>query len=157
MANRTQSDYGDRRKELPRTTRPRTSGHRRRLPRGVADRRKWLAWWLAAGLPVIVAGLLVASEDVGLPDLTPRYDLSWTLVSVLGMFTAIAGVAMAIAAIRRARAALNSAQQRLTRGARHGVLWEAYGIRRRNAWLVAVGATLAIIGGLVTWLAMSRI
>jgi hypothetical protein len=106
---------------------------------------------------VIVVGLLVAFEDLGLPDLSRRYDLSWVLIFVLGLFTSVTGLAMAIAAIRRGEAALASAKHTLMGSDRQSILSKAYGIRRRNAWIIVVGAALAIVGVSVIWLAIARI
>ncbi len=126
---------------------------RRRRPN--ADRWKRLGWWLVAGLPVVVALVLVRLENLHVPDLNPRHDVSLKCLLWLGGLLVVVGLAMAIMAIGRGRRALNTAQQRLTHSTRQAQLCQAYEIRLRSGWMIIVGTGLSILGGYLVWLVIS--
>jgi len=127
-----------------------TEPGRRRAAR--SERWRRLAWWLAAGLPVVGASLVLLSENLHLPDPDQGHDVSSICLLLLGAFATAVGIARTITAIARGRGALNDAQRRLTDATRHAVLLEAYGIRLRSAWLIIVGTGLSMFGGYLVWL-----
>jgi len=126
-----------------------------RRQRPNTDRWKRLAWWLVAGLPGVVALVLVRSENLYVQDLNPRYDVSSTCLLWLGGLLVAVGLAMAIMAIGRGRGAWNLAQNRSTHSSRQAQLDEAYEIRLRSAWMIIVGTGLSILGGYLVWLVIS--
>ena len=126
---------------------------RRRRPN--TDRWKRLGWWLVAGLPLVVALVLVRSENLHVPDLNPRYDVSLTCLLWLGGLLVAVGLSMAIMAIGRGRSAWNLAQNRSTHSSRQAQLDEAYEIRLRSARMIIVGTGLSILGGYLVWLVIS--
>ena len=113
-----------------------------------------MAWWLAAGLPIFAALVLLQLENMHPPQLSERWDVSSICLLLLGAFATAVGIARAITAIARRRGALSAAQRRLTDGTRHAVLLEAYEIRLRSGWMIIVGTALSMFGGYLVWLAI---
>ena len=128
-----------------------------RQPSVNTDRRKRFGWWLAAGLPVVAALLIILLDGLHPPDLNERYDVSSRCLLWLGGLLIAVGLAMAIMAIDRGRRAWNEAQKRSARSSRQAQLAQAYEIRLRSAWIIIVGTVLTVLGGSLIWLAIGAL
>lgn len=114
--------------------------------RGRDDNRGRLLWWLAAGLPSLLAFALLELENYQVPDLSQRRDISAILLLLVGVFLTGVGVAMAVSAIHRGQQAIEFWQRTSGEGSRSELLEHAHEIRLRAGWLILVGAGLAAFG-----------
>lgn len=118
-----------------------------------SDRWKRLAWWLVAGLPMILALGMVLSESLHLSDLDQQYDVSARWLLWLGGLLVAVGLAMAIAAVGRGGRAWKEAQKRSADSSRQTELRQAYEARLHSAWMIIVAIGICAIGSCTAWLA----
>jgi len=130
--------------------------HADRQPGVTSNRWKRLAWWLAVGVPVILALGTVLSEKLHFADIDQHYDVSSICLRWSGAFLITVGVAMAVMAIGRGRQALGEVQEGSADGDRQAQLRQAYEMRLRSAWMIVVAMGISALGAGIVWLLARR-
>ncbi len=117
-----------------------------------SDRWKRLAWWLVAGVPMILALGIVLSESLHFADIDQQYDVSARCLLWLGGFLVAVGLAMAVAAVGRGARAWKEVQRASADSDRQAQLAQAHQARLRNAWMIVVAIGISVLGAYVVWL-----
>ena len=123
-----------------------------RQPGVNSDRWKRLAWWLVAGVPMILALGMVLSESLDFLDLDQRYDVSSRCLLWSGGFLVAVGLAMAVVAVGRGGRAWKEAQEGSANSNRQAQLGQAYETRLRSAWMIIVAIGISALGACIVWL-----
>jgi len=126
--------------------------HADRQPGVNSDRWKRLAWWLVAGVPMILALGMVLSESRHFADLDQQYDVSSRCLLWSGAFLVAVGLAMAVMAIRRGRRAWEEVQEGSADSDRQAQLGQVREARLRSAWLIIVAIGISALGACTVWL-----
>ncbi len=117
-----------------------------------SNRWKRLGWWLAAGLPVILALGMVLSESLHLSDLNQQYDISSRCLLWSGGFLVAVGLAMAVLAVGRGGRAWKEAQKVSADSSQEAQLSQACETRLRSAWMIVVAIGISVLGACIVWL-----
>ena len=130
--------------------------HADRQPGVTSNRWKRLAWWLAVGVPVILALGTVLSEKLHFADIDQHYDVSSMCLRWSGAFLVTVGLAMAVMAIGRGRRASEEVKQAAVDSDRQAHLGQAYETRLRSAWMIIVAMGISALGAGIVWLSARR-
>ena len=117
-----------------------------------SNRWKRLGWWLAAGLPMILALGMVLSESLHWSDLDQQYDVSSRCLLWSGGLLVAVGLAMAAVAVERGARAWKGAQEGSADSDRQAQLGQAYETRLRSAWMIIVAIGISALGACIVWL-----
>ena len=130
--------------------------HADRQPGVTSNRWKRLAWWLAVGVPVILALGTVLSEKLHFADIDQHYDVSSICLRWSGAFLVTVGLAMAVMAIGRGRRASEEVKEAAVDSDRQAQLRQAYEMRLRSAWMIVVAMGISALGAGIVWLLARR-
>ena len=130
--------------------------HADRQPGVTSNRWKRLAWWLAVGVPVILALGTVLSEKLHFADIDQHYDVSSICLRWSGAFLVTVGLAMAVMAIGRGRRASEEVKEAAVDSDRRAHLGQAYETRLRSAWMIIVAMGISALGAGIVWLSARR-
>ena len=125
-----------------------------RQPGVNSDRWKRLAWWLVAGVPMILALGMVLSESLHFSDIAQQYDVSSRCLLWSGGFLMAVGLVMAVVAVGRGGQAWKELQKASPASDRQAQLGQAYETRLRSAWMIIVATGISALGACIVWLSV---
>ncbi len=114
-------------------------------PPSRVNRARAVVWFALILLALLVVAHL--TEDRGLPNFTPGYDLSSAVIATLGALLGLTGMVIVVAAIRKGDRAVRRALSDTSLNANRARA--ALAARRRAGWLMAFGWLMIIIGGVL--------